>query len=172
VESADPPPALPTPAPLVPPRSSTGWSRQLHAVHTELAAAEVATAQAARARRRPGRPPVQRCISSFADGVEVLKDCTELHLASFCVADVELCLAGADDPAYSTLKVKYGLRRQCRRTAAWSLNLRRATPRCSGHGLCSSCRTGSLRCSLSSLTCLTAAGFSTRHAAAVVFQHS
>ena len=39
--------------------------------------------------------------------MEVLKDGTELHLASFCLADAELCLAGADDPAFAALKVKY-----------------------------------------------------------------
>ena len=107
VESADLPPAPTTPPAPAPPRSSTGWSRPLHADHAELAAAEAATAQAARARRRPGRAPAPRCIGRFADGVEVLKDGTELHLASFCLADAELCLAGADDPAFSTLKVRY-----------------------------------------------------------------
>jgi hypothetical protein len=39
--------------------------------------------------------------------VEVLKDGTELHLASFCLADAELRLEGADDPAFAELKVTY-----------------------------------------------------------------
>ncbi len=39
--------------------------------------------------------------------VEVLKDGTERHLASFCLADAELRLAGADEPAFATLKVQY-----------------------------------------------------------------
>ncbi len=63
--------------------------------------------QAARARRRPGRPPATSCVWRFADGVEVLKDGTELHLASFCLADAELRLEGADDQAFAALKVTY-----------------------------------------------------------------
>ncbi len=83
-------PSLPTTPPLpTTPRSSTGWSRPLHADHAELAAVEAATMQAARARRRPGRPPATRFVGRFADGVEVLKNGTELHLASFCLADAE-----------------------------------------------------------------------------------
>ena len=39
--------------------------------------------------------------------MEVLKDGTVLHLASFCLADAELRLEGADDPAFEALKVKY-----------------------------------------------------------------
>ncbi len=95
-------PPLPTP-----PRSSTGWSRPLHAEHAELAAVEAATVQAARARRRSGLPPATSCDGRFADGVEVLKDGTELHLVSFCLADAELRLEGADDPAFAALKVTY-----------------------------------------------------------------
>ena len=98
------PTTLPPPATL---RSSKGWSRPLQADHAELAAVEAATTQAARTRRRPGRPPEPRCVGRFVDGVEVLKDGTELHLASFCMADAELRLAGADDPAFAALKVKY-----------------------------------------------------------------
>ncbi len=63
--------------------------------------------QAACARRRPGRPPAPRCVGRFADGVEVLKDGTQLHLASFCLADAELRLEGAGDPAFAALKVKH-----------------------------------------------------------------
>ena len=106
-ESADPPPGPAPPPPLATPRSSPGWSRPLHADHAELAATEAATAQAARARRRPGRPPAPRCVGRFADGMEVLKDGTELHLASFCLADAELRLAGCDDPGFAALKVRY-----------------------------------------------------------------
>ena len=39
--------------------------------------------------------------------MEVLKDGTALHLASFCLADAELRLEGADDPAFAALKVRY-----------------------------------------------------------------
>ena len=103
-----PPPPPPPPPPLAAVlRCSTGWSRPLHADHAELAAAEAAALQAARARHRPGRPPELRCTGRFADGVEVLKDGTVLHLASFCLADAELRLEGADDPAFATLKVRY-----------------------------------------------------------------
>ena len=39
--------------------------------------------------------------------MEVLKDGTELHLASFCLADAELRLEGADDPMFAVLKAQY-----------------------------------------------------------------
>jgi hypothetical protein len=39
--------------------------------------------------------------------MEVLRDGTELHLASFCLADAELRLDGVDDPAFAALKAKY-----------------------------------------------------------------
>jgi hypothetical protein len=96
--------SLRAPVPLV---HSPGWSRPVHADHAELAAVEAATRQAARARRRPGRPVESQCIGRFADGVEVLKDGTEVHLASFCLADAELRLTGTDDPAFEMLKAKY-----------------------------------------------------------------
>ena len=91
-EGAASPPGPTSPPPPATPRTSTGWSRPLHADHAELAAVEAAIARAARARRRPGRLPEPRCAGRFADGVEVLKDGTELHLASFCLADAELRL--------------------------------------------------------------------------------
>ena len=34
----------------------------------------------------------------------MLKDGTELHLASFCLEDSALILAGADDPAFMAIK--------------------------------------------------------------------
>ena len=37
----------------------------------------------------------------------MLKDGTELHLASFCLADAELHLTGADEPAFAALKARY-----------------------------------------------------------------
>ena len=39
--------------------------------------------------------------------MEVLKDGTELHLESFCLADAELRLEGADDPMFVMLKAQY-----------------------------------------------------------------
>ncbi len=36
----------------------------------------------------------------------MLKDGTELHLASLGLADADLRLAGADDPAFAALKVE------------------------------------------------------------------
>ena len=94
-------------AALTSPSRSSGWSRPVDADHAELAALEAAHRQAARARRRPGRPPEPTTTGRFADGVEVLKDGTELHLASFCLEDSALHLAGADDPAFTTIKAKY-----------------------------------------------------------------
>ena len=73
-------------------------------------ATEAAAPQAAHLRRRPGRTPESPCADRFTDGVEVLKDGTELHLASFCLADAELrldSLEGSDDPMFATLKAQY-----------------------------------------------------------------
>ncbi len=39
--------------------------------------------------------------------MELLKDGTGLHLASFCLADAELRLEGADAPAFAALKIRY-----------------------------------------------------------------
>ena len=70
------------------PRHSTGWSRPVDADHAALAAAEpeATQLQAARARRSPGRPSDPRHTDCFADraadGMEVLQEGTELHLAS------------------------------------------------------------------------------------------
>ena len=72
-----------------------------------LSVVDAAAVQAARARRRPGRPPEPRCVGRFADGVEVLKDGAELRLAFFCLAEVELRLVGADDSAFAALKPQY-----------------------------------------------------------------
>ena len=88
---------------------SKGWSRPAQADHAELAAVEAAERQAARERRRRGGPSrVSPSLEGrFIDGMELLHDGTELHLASFCLADVELRLSGADDPAFTTLKAEY-----------------------------------------------------------------
>ena len=88
---------------------SKGWSRPVHADHAELAALEAAERQAARERRRHGGPSrvAPPLDGRFVGGVEVLRDGTELHLASFCLADAELRLAGDDDPAFAALKVEY-----------------------------------------------------------------
>ena len=83
---------------------SSKWSRPLHADHADLAALASTQRQAARARLRPGLPPEAHCADRFVDGVEVLKDGMERRLASFCLADAELRLAGADDPAFTALK--------------------------------------------------------------------
>jgi hypothetical protein len=109
VADTPPPPTTPltTQPALATLSSSQGWSLQLHADHAELAAVKAATLRAASARRHPGRPLEQQCVGRFADGVEVLKDGTELHLASFCQADAGLRLVGADDPAFAALKVQY-----------------------------------------------------------------
>ena len=103
----DTPPVQNPPQAPATPRRSTGWSRPLHADHAELAAAEAAHRLAARARRRPAGLSAPPCTGRFSDGVEVLKDGTELHLASFSLADADLRLAGADDPAFAALKVEY-----------------------------------------------------------------
>ncbi len=103
---ADSPPVLTTPPPPTPPLSSTGRSRPPHVDHRH---AELAAAEAARARRHPGRPPEPRYIGHFPDGVEMLKDAMELHLASFCMADAELRLTGADDSAFAVLKIQYAV---------------------------------------------------------------
>ena len=88
---------------------STGWSRPAQADHAELAALEAAERQAAHARRRHGTPTCATppLTGRFRDGVEVLRDGTELHLASFRLADAELRLGGADDPAFTALVAEY-----------------------------------------------------------------
>jgi hypothetical protein len=43
----------------------------------------------------------------FVGVVEVVYDDTELHIASFCLADAEFRLEGADDPAFAALKAEY-----------------------------------------------------------------
>ena len=98
-----------TPAFASPSRSS-GLSRPVGADHAELAALKaghVEHRQAARARHRPGRPPDPTTTRRFADGVEVLKDGTEMHLASFCFEDLALHLACGDDPAFTAIKTKH-----------------------------------------------------------------
>ncbi len=100
-------------APASPPgqlgASSKGWSRPVLADHAELTALEAAERQAARECRCHCRPSrvAQRLGCRFAEGVEVLRDCTELHLLSFNVADTELRLACDDDQAFTALKVEY-----------------------------------------------------------------
>jgi hypothetical protein len=92
-------PLVPTtaPRPPAPTCRSPGWSLPVHADHAELLAVAAAALQAARARRRPGRQPEPGYAGLFADGVEVLRDGTVLHLASFCLADAELHLADTND---------------------------------------------------------------------------
>ena len=74
---------------------------------------EAAARQAARIRRRLGSQQELRCnFGSFPDteGAEVLKDGTELHRASLCLADAvlrRLRLEGTADPIIKTLKAKY-----------------------------------------------------------------
>jgi hypothetical protein len=81
----------------------------VQADYAELAALEVAERSSARERRRHGWPSRAPPLldGRFAEGVEVLRDGTELHLASFCLADVELRLAGDDDVEFAALKVEY-----------------------------------------------------------------
>jgi hypothetical protein len=139
VAAAPVPPALPQDQGAARSRSK-GWSRPAQADHAELAALESAAREAARERRRHGGPSrlAPTLVGRFVEGMEVLRDGTELHLASFRLADAELRLEGADDPAFATLKAEHadvlgGRPRGCRRTAEWSSSSRRATRRCLGH---------------------------------------
>ena len=95
-------------------RSSTGRSRPIHADHTEtdLAALKSAQRQAASAQRLsassdgppPARAPLRRPLRRWHGlAMEVPKDGTDLHLASFCLVDAELRLAYAVDHAFKTL---------------------------------------------------------------------
>ncbi len=104
---------------------SKGLSRPAQADHAELAALETAARQAAHERRRhAGR---------LVDGVEILRDGTELHLASSRLADAKLRLEGADRRPRlrgAQIRVRSAARRQgCRRAAAWVSPSRRATRR-------------------------------------------
>ena len=114
---SDSPPASPVATPPVAPEAapgpggarSKGWSRPAQADHAELAALEAAAREAARARRRHGGPSraAPPLAGRFVGGVEILRDGTELHLASFRLADAELRLEGSDDPAFAALKAEY-----------------------------------------------------------------
>jgi hypothetical protein len=82
----------------------------VQADHAKLTALEAAELQAARGRHSSGGPSRGGTLpldDSFLGGVDVLRDSTELHLASFCMMDTELRPAGADDPTFSTLKAEY-----------------------------------------------------------------
>ncbi len=57
------------------------------AEHAELTALEAAEQHVALARSHHGWPGVPPLDGRFIDGVEVLSDGTELHLASFGMAD-------------------------------------------------------------------------------------
>jgi hypothetical protein len=87
----------------------TGWPRWVHADYAALAAMEETAWRTAQARRRHGGPsrPPSALTGRFVAGVEVLRDGTELHLASFGLADAERRLAGYDDPAFAPLKAEY-----------------------------------------------------------------
>ena len=50
---------------------------------------------------------MRRTLHGVTDGVEVLKDGTVQHLASFSLTDAELRLEGADDPVFAELRVRY-----------------------------------------------------------------
>jgi hypothetical protein len=52
------------------------------------------------------RPGIRPDGGGSAAGAE-LKDGSELHFAYFCLADAELHLTGADDPAFAALKGRY-----------------------------------------------------------------
>jgi len=99
--------AEPTQGPRGP--RSKGWSRPAEADHAELATLEAGERRAARERRRHGGPSraTTHLSGRFVDGVEMLRDGTELHLASFCLTDAELRLSGDDSPAFTTLKAQY-----------------------------------------------------------------
>ncbi len=102
------PPVVPQGPGSARPRSK-GWSLPAQVDHAELTALEAASREAARERRRPdGRSRVAPSLAGrFVGGTEVLRDGTELHLASFGLADAELCLEGADAPAFAALKAEY-----------------------------------------------------------------
>ena len=75
--------------------------------HAELAALEAAARQAASKRCRHSWPSraAPHLPGRFINSVEVLRDGTELHLASFLLADAKLHLEGS--PAFSVLKAEY-----------------------------------------------------------------
>ena len=78
--------------------SNSGWSKPLWADHAGLAALEATARQRGRIRRGLGGEPPR-----FAEGVEVLQDGTELHLASLG-PDASLRLDGQDNPAFENLQ--------------------------------------------------------------------
>jgi len=89
-----------------PPGRAGGMSKPL----APLGAAELAEEERhrllRRARRRTGLappPPLPR----FVDGIAMLDDGTELHLASLRFADASLAFEGQDHPAFAALKAEF-----------------------------------------------------------------
>ena len=90
-----------------PPARHGGMSKPLAPLGAaELAAA--ANARRARAlRRRFGSDVAALPAPRFADGIELLDDGTELHLATVRFSDASISLEGDDHPAFAALKAEF-----------------------------------------------------------------
>ena len=79
------------------PRRSPGWSRPVHADTPSSPPSRQLNCCQSGARHRPGHRLNLTATGFFKLPMEVLTDGTELHLASFCLANAELRLAGGGE---------------------------------------------------------------------------
>ena len=89
-----------------PPARHGGMSKPLEPLGTEELAAVARQRQERRELRRFGSTP-PAALPRFLDGIELLNDGTELHLASLRLVDTSLTLSGADHPAFAALKDEF-----------------------------------------------------------------
>ena len=89
-----------------PPARHGGMSKPLEPLGTEELAAVARQRQERRELRRFGSTP-PAALPRFLNGIELLNDGTELHLASLRLVDTSLTLSGADHPAFAALKDEF-----------------------------------------------------------------
>ena len=89
-----------------PARRHSGMSKPLDPLGTAELAEVDHQRQLRRARRRAGLAPAPP-LPRFLDGMELLTDGTELHLASLRFADASIALEGQDHPDFAALKAEF-----------------------------------------------------------------
>jgi hypothetical protein len=105
-EAADGPATAACVVATSPPARHGGMSRPLEPLGTEELAAVARQRQERRELRRFGSTP-PAALPRFLNGIELLNDGTELHLASLRLVDTSLTLSGADHPAFAALNDEF-----------------------------------------------------------------